>query len=124
MDQLAALFSAHAATLPGAPPTRLWLDSLPWLVPSPLATRWLLLADLAVIVPLALRSRRPLLTLPAALVGAFLVLNGLGMLLADFFLGLLAFHFLTGIVALAIAGPLWWLGAGLLILALLLGFAT
>jgi hypothetical protein len=107
-----------------APPGRLWLESLPWLAPSPLATRWLLLADLAVIAALTLRSRWPLLVLPSALVGGFLVLNGLGMLLTDFFLGLLAFHALTAIAALVAGGRLSWLGVALLALTLLLGLAT
>jgi hypothetical protein len=100
------------------------VELLSWLVPSPLATRWLLLADLAVITALAFRRRRPVVTLPAALAGAFLILNGLGMLLTDFFLGLLAFHLLTGGVALAARGRLRWFGAGLLALTLFLGFTT
>ncbi len=124
MDQLRELLVAAQLTLPAAPPARFWLDALPWLTPSPLATRWLLLADLAVIGALALRSGRPLLTFPAALVGAFLVLNALGMLLTDFFGGLLAFHILTGIVAMTMTGRLRWLGAGLLVLTLLLAFTT
>ena len=120
MDQLSAIIAAGLT----APPGRLWLESLQWLVPSPLATRWLLLADLAVMATLALRSRRPLLALPAVLVGGFLVLTGLGMLLTDFFLALLAFHALTGVGALAAGGQLRWWGAALLALTLLLGLAT
>lgn len=67
---------------------------------------------------------RPVVTLPAALAGAFLVLNSLGMFLTDFFLGLLAFHLLTGSTALATGGRLRWVGAGLLALTLFLGFTT
>lgn len=120
MDQLPSLIAPALS----APPGRLWLESLQWLAPSPLATRWLLLADLAVIVTLAVRSRWPLLVLPGALVGGLLVLTGLGMLLTDFYLGLLAFHALTGTVALAAGGWRRWLGAGLLALTLGLGLAT
>jgi hypothetical protein len=124
MDQLLALVADAFAAPPGAAPARLWLESHPWVIPSPLASRWLLLADLAVIATLALRRRRPFLTLPASLLTAFLVLNGLGMLLTDFFLGLLAFHLLTGLGVLTVAGRLRWMGAGLLVLTILLALAT
>lgn len=120
MDQPFTLVAAVVS----APPAGAWLESLRWLIPSPFATRWLLLADFVMIAALAVRSRRTVFTLPAALVVGFLVLNGLGMLLTDFFLGLLAFHLLTGTVALVGGGRLRWCGAGLLALTLLLGLAT
>src|SRR2546425_759486 len=63
----------------------------------------------------------------AALVGlalGLLVLNLVGMLLTDFFLGLAAFHFLVGVAALGGARRLRWAGAGLLALTLALGALT
>src|SRR5437016_3911240 len=63
----------------------------------------------------------------AALVGlalGLLVLNLVGMLLTDFFLGLAAFHVLVGVAALGGARRLRWAGAGLLALTLALGALT
>lgn len=116
---------AQALAAPaGAPPARLWFDSFPWLLPSPAASRWLLLADLTMIVTLAVRSRRPFIVMPVGFAGGFLALIGLGMLLTDFYLGILGFHILAGTVGVLALGPLRWMGGGLLALTLLLGIVT
>lgn len=116
---------AQALAAPvGAPPARLWAESLPWLLPSPAASRWLLLVDAAIIITLAIRSRRPLIAVPTGLAGGFLAVAGLGMLLTDFYLGIVGFHILTGAVGLLAAGALRWMGGGLLVLTLLLGTIT
>src|SRR2546426_11478131 len=108
-----SLLVAVSQIPPGAPPGRYWLERLSGIVPGPAATRWLLVADAAVLLLIAARSRRPLIAVVVAIGGAFLALNVVGMLLTDFFLGLAAFHILTGVAGLLAAGPAPWGGGAL-----------
>lgn len=113
------------ATLPpGAPASRLWLESAGWIVPAAWATRALLVADLGVLVMLGLERPHPVMAVPVALGAGFLALNALGMVLTDFFLGLLVFHLLVGATGLALRGGARWAGAGLLVLTVVLGLST
>jgi hypothetical protein len=119
-----SLLLAASQIPPGAPPGRYWLEALHWIVPGPAATRWLLLADAAVLLLVAARWRRPLVAAAVALGGGFLALNVVSLLLTDFFLGLASFHVLTGVVGLVAAGRARWAGAALLALALAVGVLT
>ena len=119
-----SLLVAVSQIPPGAPPGRYWLERLDGIVPGPAATRWLLVADAAVVLLIAARSRRPLIAAVVAIGGAFLALNVVGMLLTDFFLGLAAFHIVTGVAGLLAAGRARWAGAALLALTLALGVLT
>jgi hypothetical protein len=103
---------------------RVWLDRLAIIIPATMATRWLLLADLACLIALGLGMRRPLLGVVLTLGGGFLVLNGLGMALTDFYLGLALFHFVVGVTVVLFARRARWLGAATLGLALVLGALT
>lgn len=105
-------------------PQRAWLDRLALVVPSSGVTRWLLVADLACLVALGLTARRPWLGLPLALGLGFLVLNGLGMALTDFYLGLALFHLVVGTATAVFAGRARWVGFAALALALALGILT
>lgn len=105
-------------------PQRAWLDRLAIIVPSSGATRWLLVADLACLVAIGLATPRPWLGISLAIVSGFLVVNGLGMALTDFYLGLTLFHFAVGLTAVMFAGRTRWLGAITLGLALVLGILT
>lgn len=116
----AALVSTAVPMLP----QRAWLDALALVVPGATATRWLLLCDVVCLVGLALAWRRPWLAIPAALGIGFIVLNGLGLLLTDFFLGLAAFHLLVGVTTLAALRSARWLGGTALVFALALGMLT
>jgi len=118
------LLAAVSRIPPGAPPGRYWLEGLSALVPSPSASRALLLADVAVILLAAAGWRHPALAVPIGLALGLLVLNLVGMLLTDFFLGLAAFHFLVGLAALGGARRLRWAGAALLALTLAVGALT
>jgi len=118
------LLAAVSQIPPGAPPGRYWLEGLSPLVPSPSASRALLLADVAVILLAAAGWRHPTLAALVGLALGLLVLNLVGMLLTDFFLGLAAFHVLVGVAALGGARRLRWAGAGLLALMLALGALT
>jgi hypothetical protein len=109
---------------PGAPPGRYWLETLAWAVPGTAVTRWLLLADVAIIGLVAARCRRPLLAGAIGVGLGFLVLNVLGLMVTDFFLGLALFHVLAGIVGIVATGRAWWSGVLLLGLALTLGVFT
>lgn len=113
-----------AVALPGAPPSRMWLEQAAWLVPAGGATRALLGVDAVLLVLMALRFRRPWLAVPAGLAAGFLTLTALAMLLTDFFAGLLLFHALVAAGALAAGGVARWAGAGLLALILALGLLT
>ncbi len=108
----------------GAPPGRYWLETLAWIVPGASVTRWLLLADLAIIGLIAARRRRPVVAVVIGIGLGFLVLNVLSLLVTDFFLGLALFHALTGIVGVVATGRAWWSGVILLGLALILGMST
>lgn len=110
-----------AATLT---PQRWWLERLAFIVPGPAASRWLLLADAVCLVALGARTRRPVLSVPLALGLGFVVLNGLGLALTDFYLALAAFHVAIGIATLVVAGRSRWLGGGLIALAVVLGILT
>ena len=105
-------------------PQRLWLEQLALVVPGSTATRWLLVADVACLVALGLSSRRPLLGIPLALGSGFLVLNVLGMALADFYLGLALFHLVVGIGTAVLTRRTRGLGVALVALALALGALT
>ena len=59
-----------------------------------------------------------------ALGGGFFVLNGLGMVLTDFYLALALFHLGVGVTAVLCGRRARWLGAAALGLALLLGALT
>ena len=104
-------------------PQRVWLERLAFAVPGPGASRWLLCADAICLTALGMRTRWPALGVPLALGVGFLALNVIGMVVTDFYLGLAAFHLLVAIVTLALV-PRRWLGAGALVLALLLGMLT
>jgi len=122
--RMRALLTAVAAIPPGAPPGRHWLDRLEGVVPGPAATRWLLLADMAVLVLVGVRHRPRVLGALVAVGVGFVALNVLGMLLTDFFLGLAVFHVATGVAGVVAAGAARWAGAALLGLALALGALT
>jgi hypothetical protein len=117
---LSLLGAATAATVT---PQREWLDRLALAIPGPSASRWLLLADAVCLIALGLRTGWPALGVPAALAAGFLILNVLGMVFTDFYLGLAAFHLLIAVITLAVV-PRRWLGATALALALVLGVAT
>jgi hypothetical protein len=118
------LLAAVAPIPPGAPPGRYWLEAISFLVPSPGASRGLLVADVTVILLAAAGHRRPALAAAAGLGAAFLALNLVGMLLTDFFLGLAAFHVLVGVGALGGERRVRLAGTGLLGLTLALGMLT
>lgn len=105
-------------------PQRGWLERLAFVVPGPVASRWLLLADAVCLVALGFRTRRPILGVPFALGLGFIGLNGLGLALTDFYLALTAFHLAVGTATLAVAGRSRWLGGGLIALAIVLGVLT
>lgn len=105
-------------------PQRAWLDALAAVVPGSTATRWLLLADVACLVVMALTSRRPWLATPIALVLGFLALNTLALLLTDFYLGLAMFHIAVAISTIVALRRTRWLGAAALALSLCLGILT
>ena len=117
---LLSLAAARAATLT---PQRAWLERLAVVIPSPNASRWLLLIDAVCLIALGLRTRQPVLGVLLALGAGLLVLNVLGMAFTDFYLGLAAFHFITAAVTLAFI-PGRWLGATAFALALIFGVAT
>ena len=103
---------------------RVWLDRLAFVVPGTAATRWLLLADLVCLVALGLAARRPAIAIPLALGAGFLVVNVLGMLVTDFFVGLALFHPAVGLVTLLALRRARWLGAATLALSVALGVVT
>jgi hypothetical protein len=103
---------------------RAWLDRLAILVPAPAATRWLLIADVACLVALGLATGRPGLGVPLMLGAGFVALNGLGMAVTDFYLGLALFHLAVGIAVVLLARRARWLGLATLALTLGLGVLT
>jgi hypothetical protein len=105
-------------------PQRAWLEALAIAVPGSTATRWLLLADVACLVGIALASRRPWLAVPITLVLGFTALNTLGLLLTDFYLGLAAFHVVVGITTMVMLRRARWLGGATLALSMGLGVLT
>jgi len=105
-------------------PQRMWLDRLALMIPGPTATRWLLLADAACLVAVGAGMRLPVVAVPAALAVGFVVLNALGMLLTDFYLGLSVFHLVVGIITILHGRRTRWLGGVVLGLAVLLGVLT
>lgn len=118
--------AAIGATTAAGPlvPQRAWLDALAIAVPGATTTRWLLLADLACLLGIALASRRPWLAVPLALVVGFTALNALGLLLTDFYLGLAGFHIFVGIATTVLLRPARWLGGAALTLSIGLGVLT
>ncbi len=118
------LLVALAALEPHLTPQRAWLERLAIIVPMNAATRWLLVADFACLVALGLAARRPSIGVPLALGLGFLVLNGLGMAVTDFYLGLALFHLAVGAAAALFAGRARWIGAATLVLALGFGVLT
>jgi hypothetical protein len=115
---------AHLGAAAPLTPQRWWIERLALALPGPHASRWLLLADAVCLVALGCRTGRPLLGGPLALGVGFVVLNGLGLALNDFYLALAAFHLVVGVAMLAVAGRSRWLGAGLIALAVVLGVLT
>jgi hypothetical protein len=118
------LLAAVTQIPPGAPPGRHWLERLAGVLPAPTATRWLLLADLCVLVLIGARRRHAAVGAVLALGAGFLFLNVLGLVLTDFFLGLAVFHVVIGVAGVLAAGPARWAGAVLLALTLALGGLT
>ncbi len=118
-----ALFGLLASVQP-LTPQRWWPERLALVVPGPLATRWLLVADVACLVALGLVARRPLVGVPVALGAGLIALNVLGLALTDFYLGLAAFHLGVGITTSLFARRWRWLGIALIVLALVLGALT
>ncbi|MBI4638122.1 MAG: hypothetical protein HY727_17440 [Candidatus Rokubacteria bacterium] len=98
--------------------------SLALLMPGTAATRWLLLADLACLLLLGLATRRPRVAVPATLGAGFVALNTLGMVVNDFYVGLLLFHVAVGLTAATLVRRTRWIGAAQILLTLLLGVAT
>src|SRR5215472_11600500 len=117
---LVVLFAADRDLVP----QRMWLDRLALMIPGPAATRWLLLADAVCLVALGAGMRLPVVAVPAALVVGFVVLNALGMVLTDFYLGLSVFHLVVGIITILHGRRARWLGGVVLGLAVLLGVLT
>lgn len=109
---------------PGAPASRYWLERLTGMVPGPSATRWLLLADLCVLVLIGVRRHHGVVGSLLAIGAGFLLVNVLGLILTDFFLGLAVFHVMTGVAGILASGPARWAGAVLLVLTLALGGLT
>ncbi|HEU5321259.1 MAG TPA: hypothetical protein VFX28_10675 [Methylomirabilota bacterium] len=124
MPHRLALFWLVATATPSLTPQRAWLERLALIVPGPDASRWLLVADAACLIALALASRRPRIAVPLALGVGFLGVNVAGMLLTDFYLGLAVVHLTAGSAALLFARRWRWVGAGALGLALALGVLT
>ena len=120
MRPLLAIFVAAASVTP----QRGWFEQLAFVIPGPAASRWLLLADAVCLVALGRRTRRPLLGVLVALGLGFVLLNGLGLALTDFYLALTAFHLAVGAATLAVAGRSRWLGGGLIALTVVLGVLT
>jgi hypothetical protein len=105
-------------------PSRLWLDRFALIIPAPVATRWLLIADAACLVAVGLASRRPRVAVPLALGLGFLALNVAGMVLNDFYLGLAVVHLAAGVAAVLLAGRWRPVGVVALCLGLLLAVLT
>jgi hypothetical protein len=120
-DRLAWVATAAAS---GLTPQRLWLERLAWIVPGPAMNRWLLLADVACLLAIAFARQRPPFAVPIALGVGFLGLNVFGMVLTDFYLGMVVTHVAAGATALIFAGRWRWVGALTLVLALALGLLT
>ena len=118
----AALFIAMGAA--ALTPQRQWLERLALAVPGPAASRCLLVADAVCLIALGLRTRCPVIGVPAGLGAGFAILNAFGMGFTDFYLGLAAFHFLVAITTLAVVRRPRWLGPTALALVLVLGVAT
>lgn len=119
-----SLLLAATAIPAGAPPSRYWLESLSWAVPGPSITRWLLVADLLVLLSIAARFRQGPTGIVLAVGLGFFALNVISMILTDFFLGLAVFHGVTGLAGLLTAGPARWAGGTLLAITLVLGALT
>ncbi len=115
---------ALAAAERSLTPQRIWLERLAPLVPAEAATHWLLLADLACLIVMGLATPAPLVGVPVAVIAGFLLLNGLGMAVTDFYLGLAVFHVLVGAGAALGVPRARWVGAATLTAALLLGVLT
>lgn len=115
---------ALAAAERSLTPQRIWLERLAPLVPAEAATHWLLLADLACLIVMGLATPAPLVGVPVAVIAGFLLLNGLGMAVTDFYLGLAVFHVLVGAGAALCVPRARWVGAATLTAALLLGVLT
>ncbi len=123
MVRLIAL-THRVAAVPVLAPQREWLDRLAFVIPGNAATRWLLVADVVCLAVVGLTVRRSPLAVVVALAIGFTVLNALGMVLLDFYLGLAAFHLIVGATALAVVRSRRWIGAALIVVALTLGVLT
>ena len=107
-----------------APPTRAWIDQLWFLVPADSVTRWLLLLDVSCLVLIGLRLRPTSITVPAALAGGFLILNGFALALTDFFLALAAFHLAVAVATVLALRERRWIGVAAVTLVVVLGVVT
>jgi hypothetical protein len=105
-------------------PQRAWLDALALAVPGPIATRWLLLCDVACLAALAVARRRAWLAAPFTLIVGFIALNALGLALGDFYLALAAFHVGVAVTTLLLLRTARWAGGAALALAVGLGILT
>jgi hypothetical protein len=113
------------ATLPPhLAPQRMWLERLALIIPGPAASRWLLLADAACLIAIALGSSRPRAAVPLILGLGFLAVNVAGMVLNDFYLGLALVHLAAACSALLLARRRRWVGVAALSLTLALGMLT
>jgi hypothetical protein len=83
-----------------------------------------LLADLCVLVLIGASRRRAVLGAIVAVSAGFLLVNVLGLILTDFFLGLAMSHFAIGLAGLLVSGAARWAGAALVALSLALGGLT
>ncbi len=118
------LLAAVTQIPPGAPASRYWLERVTGIVPGPSATRWLLLADLCVLVLIGVRRHHGVVGPLLAIGAGFLLINVLGLILTDFVLALALFHVMTGIAGILASGSARWAGAVLLVLTLGLGGLT
>lgn len=122
-DRLAVFWLATTAA-GYVTPQRIWLERLAWIIPAPAASRWLLIADSACLIAMALASSRPRIAVPLALGLGFLGVNVAGMVLNDFYLGLAVVHLGAGSAAVLFARRWRFLGAAALGLTLALGIFT
>src|SRR5262245_42428604 len=123
LDRLAVLWPA-ATAIPYLTPQRIWLDRLAWIIPAPAPSRWLLIADAACLIAIALASSRPRVAVPIALGLGFLGVNVAGMILTDFYLGPAAVPAATGLTSVLFARRWRWVGAAALGLTVGLGLLT
>jgi hypothetical protein len=124
MPDRAALLSFAQTAAPYLTAQRIWLERLALIIPGPVATRWLLIADAVCLTAIGLASGRPRIWVPMALAVGFVGVNVAGMVLTDFYLGLAVFHLAAGSAAIVFARRWRWVGLTALCLTLALGILT